>query len=126
MGQYYSNYPPGVSTLPGDFDKTVSFTVKFMYIFECDNVELMLSDIPSVVRKFLGRNDVDIDVNTINFDSDYCSVEVVCSEELDMDIRDMDDDEIRNTLFWYINHTMFDSGEVYLDSGNADLEYRII
>ena len=122
-----SNYPPGVSgneSIFGTHDHTLSFTLSFSYDSELDEGE-EITDIPNIIRFFTQVNDLYIDMTTLQIDKNYhYIVEVSYSDDIDIDSRYMDEDEVYEVILTHVNHLFLSSG-IKLDVEDVSIEYEI-
>lgn len=122
-----SNYPPGVSgneSIFGTHDHTLSFTLSFSYDSELDEGE-ETTDIPNIIKTFTGVNDLYIDMTTLQIDKNYrYVVEVSYSDDIDIDPRYMDEDDVYKVILKHVNHLFLSSG-IKLDIEDVSIEYEI-
>ena len=122
-----SNYPPGVSgneSIFGTHDHTLSFTLSFSYDSELDEGE-ETTDIPKIIRFFTQVNDLYIDMTTLQIDKNYhYIVEVSYSDDIDIDPRYMDEDEVYKVILNHVNHLFLSCG-IKLDIEDVSIEYEI-
>ena len=119
-----SNLPPGVSSILGDYDHTLSFTLSFSYDSELDEGE-ETTDIPNIIKTFTGVNDLYIDMTTLQIDKNYhYIVEVSYSDDIDIDPRYMDEDEVYEVILKHVNHIFLSCG-IKLDIEDVSIEYEI-
>ena len=119
-----SNYPPGVSSIPGDHDHTLSFTLSFSYDSELDEGE-EIEDIPNIIKTFIGVNYLGIDMSTLQIDKNYrYVVEVSYSDDIDIDPRYMDEDDVYKVILNHVNHLFLSCG-IKLDIEDVSVEYEI-
>lgn len=119
-----SNLPPGVSSIPGDYDHTLSFTLSFSYDSELDEGE-EIEDIPNIIKTFIGVNDLDVDMSTLQIDKNYrYVVEVSYSDDIDIDPRSMDEDDVYKVILKHVNNLFLSCG-IKLDIEDVSIEYEI-
>ena len=122
-----SNYPPGVSgneSIFGTHDHTLSFTLSFSYDSELDDGEEIV-DIPNIIKTFTGVNDLDVDITTLQIDKNYhYTVEVSYSDDIDIDPRYMDEDDVYKVILKHVNNLFLSSG-IKLDIEDVSIEYEI-
>ena len=122
-----SNYPPGVSgneSIFGTHDHTLSFTLSFSYDSELDKGEEIV-DIPNIIKTFTGVNDLYIDMTTLQIDKNYrYVVEVSYSDDIDIDPRYMDEDDVYEVILKHVNNLFLSSG-IKLDVEDVSIEYEI-
>ena len=112
MTNFGWSYPPGVSSIPGDHDIDISFTVSFPYTFEKFEDEQ-----PIETMKFnLNIKDYTIDLIEKNPDETYTAW-ITYEDNLCID-RCMDEDEIENA----IRHYMWDDYAIELNKRNPNIE----
>ena len=115
MTNFGWDYPPGVSSIPGDFDVTISFTVSFPYTFEKFEDEQ-----PIETMKFnLNIKDYTIVIEK-NPDETYTAW-ITYEDDLDIDPRDMDMLEIEETIIRYLNETYY----LNIDPRDDTIEFDI-
>ncbi len=103
MTSFGWDYPPGVSSIPGDFDVTISFTVSFLYESELD-VDEVIEDIPQLIKDHLLIDDLEFDQSSFKIDeSGKFSIVVSYSDDMCYDGRDIDYDDIDEIIINYIN-----------------------
>ena len=122
-----SNLPPGVSgneSIFGTHDHTLSFTLSFSYDSELDEGEEIV-DIPNIIKTFIGVNDLDVDMSTLQIDKNYhYIVEVSYSDDIDIDPRYMDEDDVYKVILNHVNNLFLSSG-IKLDIEDVSIEYEI-
>ena len=122
-----SNYPPGVSgneSIFGTHDHTLSFTLSFSYDSELDEGEEIV-DIPNIIKTFTGVNDLYIDMTTLQIDKNYrYVVEVSYSDDIDIDPRYMDEDDVYKVILKHVNNLFLSCG-IKLDTEDVSIEYEI-
>ena len=122
-----SNYPPGVSgneSIFGTHDHTLSFTLSFSYDSELDEGE-ETTDIPNIIKTFTGVNDLYIDMTTLQIDKNYrYVVEVSYSDDIDIDPRYMDEDDVYKVILKHVNNLFLSCG-IKLDIEDVSIEYEI-
>lgn len=122
-----SNYPPGVSgneSIFGTHDHTLSFTLSFSYDSELDEGE-EIEDIPNIIKTFTGVNDLDVDMSTLQIDKNYrYVVEVSYSDDIDIDPRYMDEDDVYKVILKHVNNLFLSCG-IKLDVEDVSIEYEI-
>lgn len=122
-----SNYPPGVSgneSIFGTHDHILSFTLSFSYDSELDEGE-ETTDIPNIIKTFTGVNDLYIDMTTLQIDKNYrYVVEVSYSDDIDIDPRYMDEDDVYKVILKHVNNLFLSCG-IKLDIEDVSIEYEI-
>ena len=122
-----SNYPPGVSgnePIFGTYDHTLSFTLSFSYDSELDEGE-EIEDIPNIIKTFIVVNYLGIDMSTLQIDKNYrYVVEVSYSDDIDIDPRYMDEDDVYKVILKHVNHLFLSCG-IKLDVEDVSIEYEI-
>lgn len=122
-----SNYPPGVSgneSIFGTHDHILSFTLSFSYDSELDEGK-ETTDIPNIIKTFTGVNDLYIDMTTLQIDKNYrYVVEVSYSDDIDIDPRYMDEDDVYKVILKHVNNLFLSCG-IKLDIEDVSIEYEI-
>ena len=122
-----SNYPPGVSgneSIFGTHEHTLSFTLSFSYDSELDEGE-EIEDIPNIIKTFTGVNYLGIDMSTLQIDKNYrYVVEVSYSDDIDIDPRYMDEDDVYKVILKHVNNLFLSCG-IKLDVEDVSIEYEI-
>lgn len=119
-----SNYPPGVSSIPGDYDYTISFTITFEYDAELIDDETV-DDIEEIVKDFLDVP-VDVDMSTLVLnDNGQFTVDVSYSDDICADVRHMGTYDIDALILEYVNDEVFKRCGVILDHHDSSIEYDV-
>lgn len=103
-----SNYPPGMreSDIPGIDDRDVSYDATFLFEGELDEYQGIFN-IPSIAKDWL-EVPVKVDWSTLDFSMitmNY-SVYVTYSDDLCLDTRHMEYDEIEDAIIEHLNETI--------------------
>jgi len=120
-----NNYPSGVSFIPGDFDKTVSFTATWLYEDYFDDYDHTIESIERIAKDTLHPS-VTIDPSTVKFnqDNETFSVDVTFEDDIDLDVHYMDYDEIEDAIINYLNH-IIDEQRFLRNDKDLDISFEV-
>lgn len=118
------DYPPGVSSIPGDFDVVISFTVSFLYESELD-IDEKVEVIPCIIRDTLGINDLEFDDTTFKIDeSNKFSIVVSYSDDIDCDGKYLDYEDVDEIIIDHMNK-LSPSIELDYQDPSIEIDYRV-
>lgn len=95
-----SNYPPGVSSIPGDHDMTASYEIVFPFIYFNDDNE----DHLQVIAECIELTDYHVDSITSNPDGSF-TASLTYADDLDIDPRGMDESDVERVIIEHLNNT---------------------
>ena len=115
-----SNLPPGCTSLPGDFDQTVSFSITFPYTTELDT-----DDIIEEIMTYTGINDLSFDMDTLthNHDGSY-TIYITYSDDIEMNTRRMVYLDIECVIIEHTNKTIRDAN-IDENDDTVDIEFEV-
>lgn len=100
MTNFGWDLPPGVSSIPGDHDRTVSYEITFPFTYFNDDNE----DHMQVIAECIELTDYQVNSITSNPDGSFTAI-ITYADDLDIDPRDMDMLDIEETIIRYLNKT---------------------
>lgn len=105
MTNFGWDLPPGVSSLPGDFDQTVSYTATWLYTDSLEDGDLP-DDIPKIIKS-VWHHDVIADMTTFRLNTDDTfNVDVSYSDDIEMDIKHLDYSDIEDAIIEHLNEVI--------------------
>jgi hypothetical protein len=95
-----SNYPPNVSSIPGDHDMTASYEIAFPFTYFNDDNE----DHLQVIAECIELTDYHVDSITSNPDGSF-TASLTYADDLDIDPRGMDESDVERVIIEHLNNT---------------------
>jgi len=100
MTNFGWDLPPGVSSLPGDHDRTASYSITFPYTFYNDDGD----DHIQVIADCIEITDYTVNSITPNPDGSFTAM-ITYEDDLDIDPRGMDMGDVEETIIEHLNTT---------------------
>ncbi len=100
MTNFGWDLPPGVSSIPGDYDMTASYEITFPFTYFNDDNE----DHMQVIAECIELTDYHVDSITSNPDGSFTAI-ITYADDLDVDPRGMDESDIECIIIEHLNNT---------------------
>jgi hypothetical protein len=100
MTNFGWSYPPGVSSIPGDYDMTASYEITFPFTYFNDDNE----DHMQVIAECIELIDYQVNSITSNPDGSFTAI-ITYADDLDIDPHGMDESDIECIIIEHLNNT---------------------